>query len=100
MSYCSSYVQVNSLNYSPFSSFYNRLQKIGKIAQVKKKLWNTNGILYSYLVENNEKATLNFYFKLKFLVKPSKFPIYFAHVVAQKKYKGKDKENYIYQVIR
>ena len=33
---------------------------------------------YSYLVENSQKATLNFYFKLRFSVKPSKFQIYFA----------------------
>ena len=33
---------------------------------------------YSYLVENSQKATLNFYFKSRFSVKPSKFQIYFA----------------------
>ena len=30
---------------------------------------------YSYLVENSQKATLNFYFKSIFFVKPSKFSI-------------------------
>ena len=34
---------------------------------------------YCYLVENSQKATLNFYFKSKFSVKPSKFPKYFTH---------------------
>ena len=34
---------------------------------------------YSYLVENSQKATLNFYFKSRFSVKPSKFSTYFAH---------------------
>ena len=33
---------------------------------------------YSYLAENSQKATLNFYFKSRFSVKPIKFPIYFA----------------------
>ena len=32
----------------------------------------------SYLVKNSQKATLNFYFKSTFSVKPSKFQIYFA----------------------
>ena len=34
---------------------------------------------YKYLVENSQKATLNFYLKSRFSVKPSKFPIYFAN---------------------
>ena len=34
--------------------------------------------LYSYLVEISQKATLNVYLKSRFLVKPSKFQIYFA----------------------
>ena len=34
---------------------------------------------HSYLAENSQKPTLNFYFKSRFSVKPSKFPIYFAH---------------------
>ena len=34
---------------------------------------------HSYLVENSEKAKLNFYLKSRFSMKPSKFPIYFAH---------------------
>ena len=34
---------------------------------------------YSYLVENGQKATINFYFKSRFSVKPIKFQIYFAH---------------------
>ena len=34
---------------------------------------------YSYLIENSQKARLNFFFKSRFSVKPSKFPIYFAH---------------------
>ena len=34
---------------------------------------------YNYLVETSQKATLNFYFKQRFLVKPSNFPIYFTH---------------------
>ena len=33
---------------------------------------------FSYLVENSQKATLNFYFKSRFSVKHSKFQIYFA----------------------
>ena len=33
---------------------------------------------YSYLVENSQKATLNFHFKLRFSVKRTKFQIYFA----------------------
>ena len=35
--------------------------------------------LYSYLVENSQKRTLNFYFKSRFSLKPSNFPMYFAH---------------------
>ena len=34
---------------------------------------------YHYLVENTQKATLNFYFKSRFSVKTSIFPMYFAH---------------------
>ena len=34
---------------------------------------------YSYLVESSQKATLNFYFKSGFSVKPSKFQIYLAN---------------------
>ena len=33
---------------------------------------------YSYLVEMSQKSTLNFYFKSRFSVKPSKFQIYLA----------------------
>ena len=35
--------------------------------------------IYSYLVENSEKTRLNFYFKSRFSVKPSKFQIYFTN---------------------
>ena len=34
---------------------------------------------YSYLDENSQKATLSFYFKSRFSVKPSKFETYFAN---------------------
>ena len=34
--------------------------------------------IYSDLVENSQKATLNFHFNPRFLLKPSKFQIYFA----------------------
>ena len=34
---------------------------------------------YSSLVEKSQKAMLNFYFKPRFSVKPTKFPICFAH---------------------
>ena len=34
--------------------------------------------LDSYLAKNIQKATLNFYFKSRFSVKPSELPIYFA----------------------
>ena len=34
---------------------------------------------YSYLVENSQKATLNFYFKSRFSVKPSKFQLNFEN---------------------
>ena len=34
---------------------------------------------YSYLVETSQKTTLKFYFKSRFLAKPSKFTMYFAH---------------------
>ena len=34
---------------------------------------------YSSLVENSQKASLNFFFKSRFSVKPSKFQIYFAN---------------------
>ena len=34
---------------------------------------------YKYVVENSQKAKLNFYYKSKFTVKPSKFKIYFAN---------------------
>ena len=36
---------------------------------------------YSYLVENSQKATLNFDFKSRFSVKPSKFQIYFLQKI-------------------
>ena len=39
----------------------------------------TKILSYSYLDENSQKATLNFYFKSRFSIKPSKFPIYFAY---------------------
>ena len=39
-------------------------------------------VFYSYLVENNQKAMLNFYFKLRSSMKPSKFQIFFAKIVA------------------
>ena len=38
----------------------------------------TKNKIYSDLVENSQKATLNFHFNPRFLVKPSKFQIYFA----------------------
>ena len=34
--------------------------------------------IYSDLVENSQKATLSFHFNPRFLLKPSKFQIYFA----------------------
>ena len=40
---------------------------------------------YSYLVENSQKATLNFHFESGFSVKPSKFQIYFANDFRSKK---------------
>ena len=40
---------------------------------------------YSYLAEKSKKATLNFYFKSRFLVKPSNFPIYFAQDSRERK---------------
>ena len=40
--------------------------------------FKTNADNYSYLVENSQKAKLNFNFKSRFSVKPSKLQIYFA----------------------
>ena len=39
---------------------------------------------YSYVVENSQIARLNFYFKSRFSVKPTKFQIHFAKAVASK----------------
>ena len=63
---------------------------IRKLGNLGERKWNTQTVtyypllplkipFYSYLVENSQKATLNFYFKSRFSAKPSKFSIYFAH---------------------
>ena len=61
--------------------------KLRNSGERKCKYWNCSLVpslvaknsFYSYLVENSQKAPLNFLFKSRFSVKPSKFPIYFAH---------------------
>ena len=61
--------------------------KLRNSGERKCKYWNCSLVpslvaknsFYSYLVENSQKAPLNFLFQSRFSVKPSKFPIYFAH---------------------
>ena len=55
-------------------------------------VFSTEIPFYSYLIENCQKATLNFYFKSSFSVKPSKVPIYFAHDCRSNVFCGKDKK--------
>ena len=67
---------------------YNCLQQIATLrlkTEGLRKLGNSYSVLslkiqfYSYLVENSQKATINFFLKSRFSVKPSKFQIYFAN---------------------
>ena len=63
------------------------LRKLGNLDERKWKAQTTTQDpafslkiqVYSYLVENSQKATLNFYFKSRYSVKPSKFSTSFAH---------------------
>ena len=63
-----------------YLSMYNHLQKIlGKLRKLRKSCNQLYIVqLYSYLLENRQKAPLNSFFKSRFSVKPSKFQICLA----------------------
>ena len=64
-------------------------QDLSKLGNLNERKWKAQNRVwypvfsikmkfYSYIVENSQKATLNFYLKPRFSVKPNKFQMYFA----------------------